>query len=55
MLVLELKLEMEVSGCRTGMLGTAITKVEQSMKMKEGEWQHKARLLYVAALWRGWL
>ncbi len=38
---------MEVSGWRTGMLGTAIAKVEQSMKMKEEEWQHKARLLYV--------
>ena len=45
--VLELKLEMEVSGWRIDMLGTAIAKVEQSMKMKEGEWQHKARLLYV--------
>ena len=45
--VLELKLEMEVSGWRTGMLGTAIAKVEQSMKMKEKEWQHKARLLYM--------
>ena len=45
--VLELKLEMELSGWRTGMLGTAIAKVEQSMKMKEEEWQHKARLLYM--------
>ena len=44
---LELKLEMEVGGWRTGMLGTAIAKAEQSMKMKEEEWQHKARLLYV--------
>ena len=45
--VLELKLEMEVSGWRPGILGTAIAKVEQSMKMKEEEWQHKARLLYM--------
>ena len=44
--VLELKL-MEVSGWRTGMLGTAIARVEQSIVMKEEEWQHKARLLYV--------
>ena len=45
--VLELKLEMAVSGWRTGMLGTAIAKVEQSIKMTEKEWQHKARLLYM--------
>ena len=43
--VLELKLE--VSGWRTGMLGTAIAKVEPSMKMKEKECRHKARLLYM--------
>ena len=45
--VLELKLELEVSGWRPGILGTAIARVEQSMKMKEEEWQHKARLLYM--------
>ena len=45
--VLELKLEMEVSGWRTGMLGTAIARAEQSIVMKEEEWQHKAMLLYV--------
>ena len=44
--VLELKLEMEVSGSRTGLLGTAIARVEQSMVMKGEERQHKARLLY---------
>ena len=29
------------------MLRTAIARVEQSIVMKEEEWQHKARLLYV--------
>ena len=28
-------------------LGTAIAKVEQSIKMKEEEWQHEARLLHM--------
>ena len=41
------KLEMEVSSWRTGMTGTAISRAEQSIVMKEGEWQHEARLLYV--------
>ena len=36
--VLELKSEMEVSSWRTGMLGTAIAKVEQSIVLKEEEW-----------------
>ena len=35
--VLELKLEMEVSGWRTGLLGTALARVEQSMIMKGEE------------------
>ena len=44
----ELKLEMEVvNGWRTGMLGTAIAKVEQPTKMQEEEWRQEARLLYV--------
>ena len=49
LLVLELKLEMEVSGWRTGVLGTAIARAEQPIVMKEEEWRHKARLLY--AVW----
>ena len=44
--VLELKLEMEVSGWRTGLLGTAIARVEQSIVMKGEERQHKARVPY---------
>ena len=51
--VLELKLEMEVSGWWTGLLGTAIARVEQSIVMKGEEWQQKARLLYM--IWCGWL
>ena len=45
-MVLELKLEREVSGWWTGLLGTAMTRVEQSIVMKGKEWQQKARLLY---------
>ena len=44
--VLELKLELEVSGWWTGLLGTAIARVEQSIVMKGEERQQKARLLY---------
>ena len=49
--VLELKLELEVRGWWTGLLGTA--RVEQSIVMKGEEWQQKARLLYM--IWCGWL
>ena len=44
--LLELKLELEVSGWWTGLLGIAIAKVEQSIVMRGKEWQQKARLLY---------
>ena len=41
--VLELKLGLEVSGCWTGLLGTAIARVEQSIVMKGTAWHQKAR------------
>ena len=44
--ILELKLELEVSGWWTGLLGIAITKVEKSIVVKGKEWQQKARSLY---------
>ena len=51
--VLELKLELEVSGWWTGLLGTAIARVEQSIVTKGEEWQQTVRLLYM--IWCGWL
>ena len=48
--ILELRREMVdllvVSGRWTGLLQTAIAKVEQSLEMTGKEWQQKARLLY---------
>ena len=44
--ILELKLELEVSGWWTGLLRIAIAKVEQSVVAKGREWQQKAGLLY---------
>ena len=58
--VLELKPEMEVSGWWTGLLGTAIARVEQSivMKGKELEWQQtvsKRLGCFIIMIWCGWL
>ena len=44
--LLELRLELAVSGWCTGLLRTAVAKVEQSIMEKGKEWQQKARLLY---------
>ena len=44
--ILELELELEVSGWWTGLLETTIAKVEQSIAMNGKEWQQTARLLY---------
>ena len=44
--LLELRLELAVSGWCDGLLRTAVTKVEQSIVGKGKEWQQKARLLY---------
>ena len=44
--LLELRLELAVSGWCTGLLRTAIAKVEQSIMEKGKQWQQKARLLY---------
>ena len=44
--ILELKLELETSGWWTGLLGTALARVEQPIAMNGKEWQHKARLIY---------
>ena len=48
--LLELRLDLEVSGWCAGMLTsvlrTAVAKVEQSIVEKGKEWQQKARLLY---------
>ena len=46
--VLELELELETSGWWTGLLGTAIARLEQPVAMKGKGWQQKARLLYRA-------
>ena len=46
--ILELELELEVSGWWAGLLGIAIAKVEQSIVAKGKEWQQNARLLYEA-------
>ena len=44
--ILELNLEMEISGWWTGLLQTAIARVEQSIVVKGKECQQKAKLLY---------
>ena len=44
--LLELRLELAVSGWCAGLLKTAVAKVEQSIQEKGKEWQRKARLLY---------
>ena len=44
-------MEMEVSGWLTGMLGTAIAKMEQSMKMKE---EHPQSIRLACYMWCGW-
>ena len=44
--ILELVLELEVSGWWTGLLGIAIAKVEQSIVMSGKEWQQNASMLY---------
>ena len=49
--VLELKLEMEVSGWRTGMIGTAIAKVEQSMKMNEDPTHQRVTVIESGVGW----
>ena len=43
--ILELMLELEVSGLWTGLLGIAMTKVEQPIVMRGTELQQKVRLL----------
>ena len=44
--LLELRLELAVSGWCAGLMRTAVAKVEQSIVEKGKEWQQKARLLY---------
>ena len=44
--ILELMLELEISGWWTGLLGIAIAKVEQSIVTRGKKWQQKARVLY---------
>ena len=44
--MLELRLELAVSGWCAGLMRTAVAKVEQSIVGKGKEWQQKDRLLY---------
>ena len=53
--MLELTLELETSDWWSGLLETAIARVEQSIAMKGEECQQQTRLIYQVTCRCGWL